>query len=1031
MKRLSLILLAALIFTGCKNVFVDSILGNQSQSKNNEIYKVTINPLEHGAILAKPASGRAGTKITLAISPEFGYRLKAESLIYTTKSKEVTIDEKTRTFSLPAQDVTVSALFEPLPTGSYSVSVKIDNLEHGAIVALPEFGVENTPISLVVIPDPGYRYVPGSLKYNDILIDDLTRSFKLPGKHVLITAQFEPLPSVDIYTIRTGIFANGRIYASLEFAAAGTEVYLQVNPNPGYIMKGESLRYHDSTGIKAINTRTRNFIMPADHVTIDAEFVPVPGPEYYTISAGNTPGGHIIPESDHGKANEKIFIHVIPDSGYMLTPGSLKLKGAATDQKIDEGSHVCTMPAEHVFVEAKFEKLTTGIYTIRVEPLDHGRILADPPYGKDGTSIFIKIYPDSGYRLKPETLRYLTGPGSEVSIDEVSKNFSLPAEHITIKADFEELPRGTYMVFNTITADGYITPSPESGPGGTQIFLWVTPDPGYRYKAGTLKFTTNTTEQAASIPDDIRSFNLPYSHVQVSAEFEAIPNNQYTIRINPLSHGIIFANPESAAAGDSIKLTVKPDIKYGLKKGSLKYIGDDGETKPIGETFTMPGKHITLYAEFETIERVVHVDNALDGGQISVKPERAFPGQLVSLSIKSKNGYKYKANSLVYLNSEKKETLIDNKLMAFTMPNDDVTVTALFSPFIAIKDLKINGSPQTLTGGKMDYMFWVSSKYQEAEITFTVAEGVEITPQSGVKHQLKSLANAPVQYTVKDPDGITEFVYTFTIIKELISTEPVPAGSFWLAARGSRTITITKPYRIGTFEITRGEWMQVINGAAPSENNYPQEKITWYDTLIFCNKLSLLEKKTPVYSFNGVTDPGSWSISIGHVINPGTLDVNWDANGYRLPTEMEWLWAAMGADRENPGSPNQTGYKKSYSGYTNGWNIDHSVWYEPTAKGWLSRVGMKKANELGIYDMSGNLNEWCWDWFDESYTYNNIPTSTDYTGPSSGTERVIRGGCISSTAQKINLSNRTITGDPSNPSPLVRTFTGMRIMCRD
>ncbi|MDR1277459.1 MAG: hypothetical protein LBK02_01775 [Treponema sp.] len=440
MKRTLLMLLTALIFLGCKNILDDSIMGNRDRNGKKEIHEVTIDTPEHGSILAKPASGRAGTEITLVISPDLGYRLKGGSLKYRVKNKESAIDEKTRTFRLPSQDITVSALFDPLPPGSYSISVKIDNLEHGAVIARPEFGVQDTPIYLAIIPDPGYRYVPNSLKCDDTPVDSLSRIFKLPDTDVLITAQFEPLPPTGIYTVRTGVFPNGRIYAHPEFSPPGAAIYLQVSPDPGYILKEKSLKYQYSAGEKFINEQNRTFIMPGDHVTAGAKFIPVPGPEYYTVSAENIPGGRLILSPEYGKANEQIFLHVIPDPGYALAGGSLKIKGSGIDQQIDEDSRIFNMPAENVYAEAKFEKLSTGLYTVRVEASGKGRILTEPSYGEDGTSILVKIYPDTGYQLKPGTLRYLTGPGQRALIDEVSENFSLPASHVTIKAEFEAIP---------------------------------------------------------------------------------------------------------------------------------------------------------------------------------------------------------------------------------------------------------------------------------------------------------------------------------------------------------------------------------------------------------------------------------------------------------------------------------------------------------------------------------------------------------------------------------------------------------------
>ena len=137
---------------------------------------------------------------------------------------------------------------------------------------------------------------------------------------------------------------------------------------------------------------------------------------------------------------------------------------------------------------------------------------------------------------------------------------------------------------------------------------------------------------------------------------------------------------------------------------------------------------------------------------------------------------------------------------------------------------------------------------------------------------------------------------------------------------------------------------------------------------------------------------------------PTADDTNWDAatadwsaNGYRLPTEMEYMWAAMGATSDGisadiVGGVNTGGYTKGYAGSieTGGAqvNIGNYVWYATNSGSTTHPVGTKLPNELGLYDMSGNVWEWCWDWY-SSYP---AGTQADYRGAASGTLRVVRGG---------------------------------------
>ncbi|MDP8268442.1 MAG: formylglycine-generating enzyme family protein, partial [Candidatus Tenebribacter davisii] len=155
----------------------------------------------------------------------------------------------------------------------------------------------------------------------------------------------------------------------------------------------------------------------------------------------------------------------------------------------------------------------------------------------------------------------------------------------------------------------------------------------------------------------------------------------------------------------------------------------------------------------------------------------------------------------------------------------------------------------------------------------------------------------------------------------------------------------------------------------------PVESVSWYDAVEFCNRKSSKDGLTPCYSGTGIET---------------ICDFN--ANGYRLPTEAEWEYAARGGNKSK-------GYK--YSGSN---NIGDVAWYTSNSSSKTHPVGTKQANELGIYDMTGNVSEWCNDWFDEGY-YENSPTENPH-GPSSGSNRVDRGGSWYDYARRYRVADR-------------------------
>jgi formylglycine-generating enzyme required for sulfatase activity len=232
----------------------------------------------------------------------------------------------------------------------------------------------------------------------------------------------------------------------------------------------------------------------------------------------------------------------------------------------------------------------------------------------------------------------------------------------------------------------------------------------------------------------------------------------------------------------------------------------------------------------------------------------------------------------------------------------------------------------------------------------------------------------------------------------------VPAGSFQRDGTAANITIITKGYWMGETEVTKGLFDAVmgsghynnftVNPEGGAANLLPVEEVRWYGAIAFCNKLSIKDGKEPVYSVSGIND---WENLIYSAI-PIASDTTWNGasqdltkNGYRLPTEMEWMWAAMGADKTV--QPNTTGYSKAFAGSTGGNSIGDYAWYNGNASSKTHQVGVKTANELGLKDMSGNVYEWCWDWYNSSIAGG---TLTDPAGAASGSYRVLCGGSSSS-----------------------------------
>ncbi|MDR0525209.1 MAG: formylglycine-generating enzyme family protein [Spirochaetaceae bacterium] len=204
------------------------------------------------------------------------------------------------------------------------------------------------------------------------------------------------------------------------------------------------------------------------------------------------------------------------------------------------------------------------------------------------------------------------------------------------------------------------------------------------------------------------------------------------------------------------------------------------------------------------------------------------------------------------------------------------------------------------------------------------------------------------------------------------------------------------PFYIGRFQITQKEYELFILSHAShfTGNTLPVEIVSWYDAVEYCNYRSLQEKLNPVYGINKQTkDPRNLNSG-----DPLKWTITWDpaADGYRLPTEAEWEYAAKAGNYVYAGSN----------------DIDEVCWYGENSRGKSHPVGKKSSNPLGIFDMSGNVWEWCWDW----YGPYSPEEQTNPTGPAAGSLRVIRGGSWGFSAIHARTVDRYHAG-PTDCSP--------------
>lgn len=236
-------------------------------------------------------------------------------------------------------------------------------------------------------------------------------------------------------------------------------------------------------------------------------------------------------------------------------------------------------------------------------------------------------------------------------------------------------------------------------------------------------------------------------------------------------------------------------------------------------------------------------------------------------------------------------------------------------------------------------------------------------------------------YAIFDKDTTNKFA--LAILNYMpFGKASIPPGKFVMGSSVGlndelplRQVEITRNLIVSDKEITQRlyEYIVKANPSPTKSPSLPVYGITWEEAVLFCNLLSEKDSLQKAYTFSG---------------NQVIWDTN--ANGWRLPTEAEWEYFARG----------------NANGDFIGNELREVAWYLENSAGQPHSTGTLKANSFGLYDVLGNVREWCWDYYSESYY--GVGATTNPTGPEIGTRRVSRGGSFIEGKSYLRLASRKL-----------------------
>lgn len=383
------------------------------------------------------------------------------------------------------------------------------------------------------------------------------------------------------------------------------------------------------------------------------------------------------------------------------------------------------------------------------------------------------------------------------------------------------------------------------------------------------------------------------------------------------------------------------------------------------------------YKDLETLQKGWESLPAISGDEIYQAQEQIGGAEIVREDKKPKGAFDIYFWILILLIIASFGVIFTTNIFSFIFGDEEFAYTGFFNADSLKQERRVQTIPQPQYADTPESSAYVPRQTRTSELSRRTRDLPGSTQRKGQQPSAQT-----EQVFQKVPDNFVQ----------------IRMNSFGFGrGKGERPNVTIDAFYMSRHEVTQAEWRQFMTPAFCSMigDDLPVDNVSWNDIIIYCNARSDKEGLQRAYKS-----------SVVNGVRVVTCDFK--ANGYRLPSEAEWELAA------------KAGMDFDYSGSD---DADDVAWYSSNSSGKIRKVGLKKINPYGLYDMTGNVAEWVWDWFDPNYI-RNLPTFMNPSGPANGTLKSIRGGSVMNGAGSgLNILSR----DRMNPAS-GRQFLGFRLV---